>query len=93
MKKVILHTIEKQINNDLYRVAYYADGKLYVKWNVNISLYGYSFNETEGVDDFNISLNVVKNGPCARCNGTGLVHLPDESVPYHCPYCLAGQKQ
>ena len=60
MKKVELHTIEKQANNDLYRIAYYVDGKLYVKWNVGINLYGYTFDVDDGVDDFNISLNVIK---------------------------------
>lgn len=61
MKKVELLSVTKELfPNDLYFITYAADGVVYIKHNVAISLYGYSFDVTEGVDDFNISLHVVK---------------------------------
>lgn len=61
MKKVELHSIDRMINSDLYSVYYTVSGVIYVKHNVAISLYGYTFDKNVGVDDFNISLHVVKD--------------------------------
>lgn len=57
MKKVELVAINR-MNGDLYHITYTVNGKTYYKNNVRISLYGYAFDEVEGVDDFNIMINV-----------------------------------